>query len=132
VQEWHGTGDFVRNGQTGNNVARGAPREQTPGKRRQVDLEGSTGIKDPGTRRQLCLRNEKTDSQIFGKTFRLENAKLIARSTVWLRTNENWTLEGSTPSEREKEAAHRAGASHVETPATQDCLNPLSEGKSFG
>jgi hypothetical protein len=79
-------------GQTGNNVTRGAPREWTPGKRRWVDPECSTGIKDPGARRQLHLRNEKTAGRIFGKTFRLESVKGIAISTVWLWTNLNWTL----------------------------------------
>jgi hypothetical protein len=96
-------GDLVRKGWTGNNVARGPSREWTHGKRRRVDPEGSTGIKDPGTRRQLHLRNEKIAGQIFGKTFRLENAKRIARSTVGLRTNKDWTLwRGRPPPKRKK------------------------------
>jgi hypothetical protein len=67
-------GDFIGKDQTGNNVARGAPRERTPGKRCRVDPEGSTGIKDSGARRQLRLRNKNTGGQI-GNTFRLEIAK---------------------------------------------------------
>jgi hypothetical protein len=90
-------GNFIRKGQTGNNVARGAPREGMPGKRHRVDPEGITGIKDPGARWQLRLRNEKRAGRIFEKTFRLEGVKRIARSTVGLLTNENWTLWRGRP-----------------------------------
>jgi hypothetical protein len=58
---WH-RGDFIGNSQTGNDVARGAPRERMPRKRCQVDPEDSTGIKDPNARQQLHLRNEKIAS----------------------------------------------------------------------
>jgi hypothetical protein len=96
-------GDFVRKGRTGSNVAREAHRDWTPGKRRRVDPEDSTGIKGPGTRRQLRLRNKKTASRIFEKTFRLESTKRIARYTVGLRTNEDWTLlRGRLPPKRKK------------------------------
>jgi hypothetical protein len=44
---WH-KGYIVKKNQARNNVARGAPRGQTFGKRHEVDLEGSTGVKDPG------------------------------------------------------------------------------------
>jgi hypothetical protein len=45
------------------------------GKRRRVDLEGSTGVKDPNTRQHRQLKNEKTAGLIFQKTFRLQMAK---------------------------------------------------------
>jgi hypothetical protein len=45
------------------------------GKRRQVDVEGSTGVKDPNTRQHRRLTNEKTAGLIFEKTFRLQIAK---------------------------------------------------------
>jgi hypothetical protein len=67
---------YIKKNQTRNNIARGAPRGQMFGKRHWVDLEGSTGVKDPGTRRQLYLKIERTaDGRIFGKTYRLEIAK---------------------------------------------------------
>jgi hypothetical protein len=44
-------------------------------KRRQVDPEGSTGVKVPNTRRHWRLKNEKTAGQIFEKTFRLQVTK---------------------------------------------------------
>jgi hypothetical protein len=52
------------------NVAPGTPKGWTIGKRRQVDPEGSTGVKDSSTRRQLRLKNEKTAGRIF-EIFRL-------------------------------------------------------------
>jgi hypothetical protein len=45
------------------------------GKRRWVDLEGSTGVKDPSTRWQLWLKNEKRAGQIFEKSNTLQIAK---------------------------------------------------------
>jgi hypothetical protein len=38
-----------------------------------------------------CLNNEKIAGQIIRKTFRLEIARQIARSSVGLRKNRNWT-----------------------------------------
>jgi hypothetical protein len=61
-------GDFVRKSQTGNDVARRASREWTPGKRCRVNPEGSTEIKDPGIRRQLYVRIEKTAMQDPGNS----------------------------------------------------------------
>jgi hypothetical protein len=40
-------------------------------------------------------------------------------------------VEGMAPSKMEKETAHWAGASNVESPATQDGLNPLLEVKTL-
>jgi hypothetical protein len=40
-----------------------------------VDLEGSTGVKDPNTRQHRLLKKEKTAGLIFEKTFRLQIAK---------------------------------------------------------
>jgi hypothetical protein len=56
------------------------------------------GIKDPGARLQLCLRNAKTPGRIFWKNFRLETVKRIARSMLSYK-KELDTVEGSTPSE---------------------------------
>jgi hypothetical protein len=44
--------------------ARRAPRERTPGKRRRVNPEGNTAMKDPDARRQLRLRNVKTAGRL--------------------------------------------------------------------
>jgi hypothetical protein len=49
-----------------------------------VDPEGSTGVKDPSTRQQLWIKNEKTAGRIFEKTFRLQIAKREDISSVGL------------------------------------------------
>jgi hypothetical protein len=51
-------GQIVKKNQTRNNIARGALRGWTFWKKRRVNLEGSTGVRDPSTRRQLHLGNE--------------------------------------------------------------------------
>jgi hypothetical protein len=56
-------------------VARGTPKGGTFGKRCWVIPEGSTGIKDPGTRRQLHLKIEWTSDGYDRKAFRLEFMK---------------------------------------------------------
>jgi hypothetical protein len=51
-----------------------------------VDPEESTGVRDPGTRWQQHLKIERTsDERIFGKTYRLEIVKRIARSSAELQ-----------------------------------------------
>jgi hypothetical protein len=60
-----------RKDQTRNKFASGTRKGWTFGKRRQMNPEGSTGVKDTSTRLQLRLKNEKTAGRIFEKTFRL-------------------------------------------------------------
>jgi hypothetical protein len=48
---------------------------QTFGKRRQVKLEGLSGTRNQGLRKQLCLSSKRTLGKIFGKTVRLEIVK---------------------------------------------------------
>jgi hypothetical protein len=71
----------------------------TFGKRRRVDPEGSTVVKDPNTRRHRRLKNEKTAGRIFEKTFRLQIFCRVAKD------KKMDAVERSTPSETEKEAA---------------------------
>jgi hypothetical protein len=88
-------GYLIKKNQTRKNIARGAPRGQTFGKRHWVDPEGSTGVRDPGTRQQLHHKIKRTaDGRIFGKTCRLEIAKSIAGSFVGLQKIRDWTLWG--------------------------------------
>jgi hypothetical protein len=69
----------------------------------QVDPEGSTGGKDPNTRRQLRLSDQKTAGPIFEKNFRLQIAKLEDGSSVGLLKIRNWTLwRGRPPPKRKK------------------------------
>jgi hypothetical protein len=63
-----------RKEQARNKFASGTRKGWTFGKRRRVDPEGSTGVKDPSTRRQMLLKNEKAAGRIF-ETFRLQIAK---------------------------------------------------------
>jgi hypothetical protein len=55
-------GHIVKKNQTRNNIARGALRGWMFGKKCRVNLEGSTGVRDPSTRQQLHLGNERTAS----------------------------------------------------------------------
>jgi hypothetical protein len=84
---------------------RRAPGERMPGKRRRVNLEGNTAMKDPGVKWQLHLRNEKTAGRIalksHGKT-RLEIARQIAGSLVGLHYMEHWTLWRGRPLPKRK------------------------------
>jgi hypothetical protein len=64
-----------RKDQTRNTFASGTRKGWTFGKRRRVDPEGSTGVKDPNTRQHRRLKNGKTAGRIFQKTFRLQIAK---------------------------------------------------------
>jgi hypothetical protein len=93
--------NLVRKSRTGNNVAGRTLRERTPRKRRQVDPEGNTRIKDPGATWQLCLRNEKTAGRISWKThekmFKLETAKRIAGSPVHYKKARSGHCEGVDP-----------------------------------
>jgi hypothetical protein len=78
--------------------------------RRRVDPEGNTGIKDPGARRQLRLRNEETAGRISWKThekmFGLEIVKRIAGSPVPLQKGKVWTLWRGRPPPKRKKGPH--------------------------
>jgi hypothetical protein len=50
---------------TRNKFTSGTQKGWTFGKRRQLDLEGSTGVKDPNTRQHWRLKNEKTAGRIL-------------------------------------------------------------------
>jgi hypothetical protein len=96
-----------RKSRIGYHVVGGALRERTTEKRRRVNPEGYTDIKDPGAKLQLRLRNDNTDSRLCGKTnekvIGLETAKQIAGSRVPLQKNKNLTLwRGRPPPKRKK------------------------------
>jgi hypothetical protein len=99
--------NLVRKTRIGKDVVGGTRRERTSGKRYRVDPEDNTGIKNPGARWQLRLRNEKTAGRISWKTheeiFGLETVKQIAGSPVGLQNIEHWTLwRGRPPPKRKK------------------------------
>jgi hypothetical protein len=54
-----------RKNETRNKFTNGNRRGRKFGKRSRVDPEGSTGVKDPNTRRHRRLKNEKTAGRIF-------------------------------------------------------------------
>jgi hypothetical protein len=94
----------IRNNQTRNNVARGAPR----GRRLQGGPEGRIGVKDEQTRRRLHPRNERTASNTLRKTLRLnirqQTVKITSRSQP-----KNWTLWRGRPLQNEKRETARMG-----------------------
>jgi hypothetical protein len=94
----------IRNNQTRNNVARGAPR----GRRLQVGPEGSIGVKDKQTRRRLHSRNDRTASKTLKKTLRLsirqQTVKISSRSQT-----KNWTLWRGRPSPKWKKGNGQYG-----------------------
>jgi hypothetical protein len=99
---------FRQKNRSRNDVARRASRERTTEKRRRMNPEGYTDIKDPGARRRLRLRSDKTAGRLCGRTnekvIGLESAKQIAGSPVPLQKNKDWSLwRGRLPSKRKKE-----------------------------
>jgi hypothetical protein len=78
-----------RKDQTRNEFASGTRKDV-----RRLDLEGSTGVKDPRTRRQMRLKNGKTAAPIF--------AKREDESFVGLLKIRNWTLWRGRPLQNEK------------------------------
>jgi hypothetical protein len=102
------------------------------GKRRRVDLEGSTGVKDPNTRQHRRLKNEKTAGLIFEKTFRMQIAKWEDGSSVRSLKIKDWTLWRGWPPAKWRKTAQRGGASNVEvpTPTTMDKIERTSSGAS--
>jgi hypothetical protein len=98
--------NLVRKSRIRNDVVGGALRERTTEKRRRMNPEGNTEIKDPGARRQLRLRNDRTAGRICGKTnekvIGLETAKQIAGFPVPLQKNKDWTLWRGRPLRNQK------------------------------
>jgi hypothetical protein len=88
--------------QTRNKFTNGNRKGWTFGKRHRVDPEGSTGMKDPNTRRHRRLKNENTAGRIFEKTFRLQIAKREDGSSVGSLKIRNWTLWRGRPLLKEK------------------------------
>jgi hypothetical protein len=102
-------GPLVKQGrqkkQTRNKFTSGTRKGWTFRKRRRVDLEGSTGVNDPNTRRHWRLKNEKTAGRIFEKSFRLQIAKREDGSSVSSLKITDWTLWwGRPPHKRKKES----------------------------
>jgi hypothetical protein len=106
-----------RNNKARNKFTSGTRKGWTFGKRRRVDPEDSTGMKDPSARRQLRLKNEKTAGRIFEKTFRLQIAKREDGSSVELLNIRNSTLWRGRPLKTKKKNARIEGADNVEAPA---------------
>jgi hypothetical protein len=87
--------------------AKRAPRDRTPGKRRRVNPEGKTTMRDPVARRQLPLRNVKTAGRLcrgnHEDVIGPKIAKRTARSYARMRTKRDWTLwRGRPPPKRKK------------------------------
>jgi hypothetical protein len=87
-----------RKNQTRSKFASGTLKGWEFGKKGRVDLEGSTGVKDPITRRRL--KNEKRAGRIF-EAFRLQIAKRKDGSSVRLLQIRNLKLwRGRHPPKR--------------------------------
>jgi hypothetical protein len=89
-----------------NKFTSGIRKAWTLGKRGRVDPEGSTGVKDPSTRLQMRLKNEKTAGKIFEKTFRLQITKREDGSSVGLLKVRNWMLWRGQPPPKRKKKLH--------------------------
>jgi hypothetical protein len=85
----------VRKNQTRNNVARGAPRGRTFGRRRQPKPERKNWIRYRGLRQQL--RSKKEFSQTLRETPRRKFVKRIVGSSAGLRKIRDWTLWRGRP-----------------------------------
>jgi hypothetical protein len=110
-----------RKEQTRNKFTSGARKGWTFGKRSRVDPEGSTGVKDPDTRRHRLLKNDKTAGKIFEKTFSLQIAKREDGYSVGSPKIRDCTLlRDRPPPKRKKKLKVRAGARNVDEPAPSD------------
>jgi hypothetical protein len=99
-----------RKGQTRTKFTGEARKGWTFGKRRRVDSEGSTGVKDANTRWHRRLKNEKTAGQIFEATFRLQIAKRGDGSSVRSLKIRDWALwRGRLPPERRRRKKETKG-----------------------
>jgi hypothetical protein len=83
-------------------VAKGTQKGRTEEKRRWKDPECKMGIKDPGTRRQLRLKIERTSDGFQRKAFGVAFVKRATGMSSGLRRVRNWTFwRGRPPLERE-------------------------------
>jgi hypothetical protein len=96
------------------NVVCGATKGRTLGRRYQPKLECKNGTRNRGLRQQLHLGSKRAFNKIVRKTFKLEFVNRIAGSSIRMQVD---IVEGSAPSETEKETAHRVGAGNVGAPA---------------
>jgi hypothetical protein len=91
------------------------------------------GNKDPRLKEATVSGKRRTDLQDPQNDSRAgihETSKWDVQGVT--KNDEPDIVEGTAPSETEKETAHRAGAGNVEAPATRDGLNPPPERKNFG
>jgi hypothetical protein len=95
-------GRALRKGHGKFTVVQGTLKRRTLGRRHRVNLEGSTGIRDQGLKKQLHIGSERTSSGICRQTFRLKIGKWIAGSSVRLRKIRDWTLWTRQPPPKQK------------------------------
>jgi hypothetical protein len=85
-------GNLVTKHLTRDNVEQETQKGRMEEKIRWKGPECKTGLKDPYTRRQLCLKIERTTEGIDGKTIELEIVKLAVGISSRMRTIMDWTL----------------------------------------
>lgn len=78
---------------TTDNVARGTPNGQTFGKRRRVQPECSTGIRDLGPIWQLCLRKKMTSGNGIREQSRRQELHLGSVKTLYEARGQTLVLE---------------------------------------
>jgi hypothetical protein len=90
-------GNFVRKHSTRDTVEQETRKVRMEEKRRWKGPECKTLIKDPGTRRQLRFKIERTSDGFDRKAFGLEFVKRAARMPSRLRQIRNWTVGRGRP-----------------------------------
>jgi hypothetical protein len=94
---------FVRNDCTRNQTERGTAKQRKDGEGLWNGPKCNSGIKDPRTRQQLRLGNERTTSMTYRKAIRLEIVKRASRISSVFRKTQKWTLwRGRPPPKRKK------------------------------
>jgi hypothetical protein len=105
-----------RKGHGRNGVAPRTQKRQMFRRRRQAHLECDKKIRNRDLRQQLRFGSTRTSGGIYRKAVGHHEASRIFRQGA---ENERQDIvEGSAPSEREKEITHRIGAGNVGAPAT--------------
>jgi hypothetical protein len=78
----------------------------TLGRKQRAQQQHNKGVKNPGAKWQLHVRNEKTAGRIARKSHektRMEIARQMAESLVGLHDSKHWTLwRGRPPQKRKK------------------------------
>jgi hypothetical protein len=93
--------NFIRKHSIRDNVEQETWKGQTEEKRRWKGPECKTGIKDPGTRRQLRIKIERTSDGFDRKAFGLEFMKGVAGMSSRLQQIRNWSVwRGLSPPDR--------------------------------